>query len=159
MAGHPLLAGLVAQKGVSVFTRELARLIRPASLLPAMEIWLGEISENQLLYQPPGEISEGEGWGLTHASRGALGHWLRLEEGRIAHYQIITPTAWNASPRDEQGRRGPLEQALIGTPVPDQDNLVQVGHVVRSFDPCLVCTVHAWKAGHGSQVAGRRIAI
>lgn len=159
MAGHPLLAGLVAQKGVSVFTRELARLIRPAVLLPAMELWLGETNEDQLLYQPPGEISEGEGWGLTHASRGALGHWLRLEKGRIAHYQIITPTAWNASPRDGSGQRGPMEQALIGTPVTDRDNLVQVGHVVRSFDPCLVCTVHAWKTGHGSDAAVRRIVI
>lgn len=151
LAGHGLLTSLVAEKGASVFTRELARLIRPATLLPAMEAWLDEMAEDQLLYQPPGEISDGEGWGLTQASRGALGHWLRLEEGRIAHYQIITPTAWNASPRDGQGRRGPLEQALLGTPVPDPDNLVQVGHVVRSFDPCLVCAVHAWRAGDGAR--------
>ncbi len=159
IGGHKLLTGLVAEKGVSVFTRELARLIRPAMLLPVMELWLSEMAEDQLLYRSPGEIGNGEGFGLTHASRGALGHWLRLEDGLIASYQIITPTAWNASPRDDQGRRGPLEQALIGTPAPDQDNLVQVGHVVRSFDPCLVCTVHAWRAGDRASSVHGRVAI
>ena len=82
-------------------------------------------------------------FGLCQVTRGALGHWLRLEGGRITHYQIITPSAWNASPRDQRGGRGPCEQALLGTPLPDAENPAALGHVVRSFDPCLVCTVHA----------------
>jgi hydrogenase large subunit len=83
------------------------------------------------------------GYGLTEAHRGALGHWMKIEDDKIAHYQIISPTTWNASPRDAAGRRGPWEEALVGTPIQENDDMVAVGHVVRSFDPCLVCTVHA----------------
>jgi hydrogenase large subunit len=78
----------------------------------------------------------------VEAARGALGHWVKVAGGRITHYQIITPTTWNASPRDGDGVRGPWEQALVGTPVRDPDNPVELGHVVRSYDPCMVCCVH-----------------
>lgn len=143
VAAQPLLTDLVSSHGPSIFTRELARLVRGAELIPVMETWLTEARGDGEYYTPPGEIREGEGFGLTHASRGALGHWIKIEEGLIQHYQIITPTAWNASPRDEAGIRGPIEEALIGTPVKDIENPVELGHVVRSFDVCLVCTVHA----------------
>ncbi|HHI71586.1 MAG TPA: HupV protein, partial [Rhodobacteraceae bacterium] len=83
------------------------------------------------------------GAGLTEAARGALGHWLRVEKGQIANYQIIAPTTWNFSPRDASGTPGPLEQALVGLQVaPGDVTPVMVQHVVRSFDPCMVCTVH-----------------
>ncbi len=89
---------------------------------------------------------EGVGAGLTEAARGALGHWLRVEQGRIAHYQIIAPTSWNFSPRDAAGRPGALEAALVGAPVSagalGVGHSVAVQHIVRSFDPCMVCTVH-----------------
>jgi Ni,Fe-hydrogenase I large subunit len=143
IGGHALIRDLLARDGPNVLLRVLARLIRPAILLPAMETWLQEAPTGGELYNPPGEIVAGEGYGLTQVTRGALGHWVRIENGRIAHYQIITPTAWNASPRDAAGTRGPIEEALIGAPVPDVDNPLAVEHVVRSFDPCLVCTVHA----------------
>jgi Ni,Fe-hydrogenase I large subunit len=81
------------------------------------------------------------------AARGALGHWVRIQDGAIADYQVITPTAWNASPRDSAGVRGPLEQAVIGTRIADVNNPVELGHIVRSFDPCLVCTVHTFRRG------------
>ena len=68
---------------------------------------------------------------------------MQLSDGCIEHYQIIAPTTWNASPRDDNGKRGPIEEALIGTPVKDSNNPVEVGHVVRSFDLCMVCSVHA----------------
>ena len=85
----------------------------------------------------------GSAVGLTEAARGALGHWLKVEQGRIASYQIIAPTTWNFSPRDIQGRPGALEQALEGAPVrAGEQNPVAVQHIVRSFDPCMVCTVH-----------------
>jgi hydrogenase large subunit len=142
--GDPLIADLVAQQGPSAFVRELARLLRGATLLPAMEVWLDElIADGGDLYAPGPAPVDGVGVGLCQVSRGALGHWLRLEGGRISHYQIITPSAWNASPRDERGGRGPCEQALLGTPLSDAENPAALGHVVRSFDPCLVCTVHA----------------
>ena len=80
---------------------------------------------------------------MVEAARGSLGHWLRTRGGRIQNYQIIAPTTWNFSPRDRDGIPGALEQALVGAPVRDGEREpVAVQHVVRSFDPCMVCTVH-----------------
>jgi hydrogenase large subunit len=146
VAGQPLVNDWVATRGESTLVRELARVARCAELLPVMERWLQEADDSGY-YRHPGEIEAGTGIGLVQASRGALGHWLRIEDGRIAHYQIITPTAWNASPRDEKGVRGPLEEALIGTPVADEQHPIELGHIVRSFDPCLVCAVHTYRNG------------
>jgi|GEM_PF-5794319 len=85
----------------------------------------------------------GSGVGLVEAARGALGHWLNVCHGRIENYQIIAPTTWNFSPRDAAGIPGALEQALAGMEIDANDAMpVAVQHVVRSFDPCMVCTVH-----------------
>jgi hydrogenase large subunit len=68
---------------------------------------------------------------------------VQVRDGRIAHYQIVAPTTWNFSPRDSAGTPGPLEQALVGLPVGEGEAMpLAVQHVVRSFDPCMVCTVH-----------------
>jgi hydrogenase large subunit len=143
VAGVPLFLDLVAGVGPNVLTRQLARLVRPALLFSALDTWLDELSARTgPFYRSPGEIVEGVGAGLVHASRGALGHWVKIEGGKILHYQIVTPTAWHASPRDSMGTRGIIEEALVGTPVRDERNPVEIGHVIRSFDPCLVCTVH-----------------
>jgi hydrogenase large subunit len=80
-------------------------------------------------------------------TRGALGHWLRIEDGRIAGYQIITPTAWNASPRDDAGQPGHWERSLVGLAVADPDDPIEIGQVIRAHDPCLVCTVHMLDSG------------
>ncbi|HVJ47806.1 nickel-dependent hydrogenase large subunit [Desulfitobacterium sp.] len=84
----------------------------------------------------------GQGAGMTEAARGSLGHFIKIEDHKIANYQMVVPTTWNFSPRDDQGIRGPVEQALIGVPVPDPDNPVNVVRVVRSLDPCLACAIH-----------------
>jgi len=141
VAGKSLFVDLVGGGGASAFTRELARLVRPAELIPAMETWLDETREGGAFYESPGRITDGVGYGLTEAARGALGHWVEVRDGAISRYQVITPTAWNASPRDGEDSRGPIEEALLGTPASDGE-AVALGHVVRSFDPCLVCTVH-----------------
>ena len=85
---------------------------------------------------------EAEGYGLSGAMRGPLGHWLRIEKGRISHYQIITPTAWNFSPRDDYGKKGPVEEALIGTPIADENQPIEIGRVIRAFDVCSSCSAH-----------------
>ena len=97
-----------------------------------------------MLFRSPAPLPDGAtGTGLTEAARGALGHWLRVEHGRIAGYQIVAPTSWNFSPRDAAGTPGALEAALVGAPVqPGEATPVAVQHIVRSFDPCMVCTVH-----------------
>jgi Ni,Fe-hydrogenase I large subunit len=145
VAGEGLFTDLVGRQGPSVLARVLARLVRAAVLMPAMEAWLAEIDPKEVFYLTPQEMADGEGMGLTEVSRGALGHWVRIKDWRIDRYQIITPTAWNGSPRDSNGGRGPWEEALIGLEVPDPDDPVSVGLVIRSFDPCLVCTVHCLK--------------
>ncbi|MHB0980086.1 MAG: nickel-dependent hydrogenase large subunit [Thermoleophilia bacterium] len=145
VAGDPLFRDLIAKEGAGTFARQLARIVRPATLLPALETWVGELaaSDTEPMYQPYGPIEDGSGHGLIQAARGALGHWVEVRAGRITGYQVITPTTWNGSPRDSAGTRGPWEEALVGTVIADPDDPVEAGHVVRSFDACLVCAVHA----------------
>jgi hydrogenase large subunit len=82
------------------------------------------------------EVPEtGMGYGLTEAPRGAVGHWISISGKKIANYQVVAPTTWNVSPRDDKGVLGPVEQALIGTPVPDPANPVNVMRVIHSYDP------------------------
>jgi hydrogenase large subunit len=144
VAGYGLFTDWVKTKGASVFIRELARLARPATLLPAMEQWLIEMTESDAtFYLDHLKTANTQGYGLVSAPRGLLGHWINIQNGEIANYQIITPTTWNGSPQDGKGIRGPWEEAIVGTTVRDPANPVEVEHIVRSFDPCLVCTVHA----------------
>jgi hydrogenase large subunit len=85
---------------------------------------------------------QAQGMGITDAPRGALGHWIQIEDGKIANYQLVVPTTWNCCPKDEQGQPGPMEQALIGTKVKDPDNPYELVRIVRSYDPCLACSIH-----------------
>jgi len=144
LIGHqPLLRDAVARCGGSVYTRVLARLVELARVVPMMEAWLLQLRPGEPFYSACELPDEGNAAGLTEAARGALGHWLRVEQGKIASYQIIAPTTWNFSPRDAQGVPGALERALEGAPVrPGETTPVAVQHIVRSFDPCMVCTVH-----------------
>ena len=144
VASHPLFVDLIKQDGPSVFARQLARLVRPAVLIPVVEQWLRETAGcKEEFYRDHGQKENGEGYGLVEAPRGCLGHWIKIKNEKIERYQIITPSAWNASPRDSRGVRGPWEEALVGTEVKEPANPVEIDHVIRSFDPCLVCTVHA----------------
>lgn len=149
VAGDPLIRDWVAQRGPSTLLRQIARLTRPVHLLNAIDTWLAELAERNdapFITRAPAAL-DGEGYGGINAARGGLGHWATFSRGRIERYQIITPTAWNASPRDQKGCPGPWEQALVGTRVDSDgndpgENPVAAGHVIRAFDPCLVCTVH-----------------
>jgi hydrogenase large subunit len=137
--GHPLAEDLARQGGV--LARVAGRLLELARTQEVMERLVAGI-EPSASFMARGPIPrEGRGAGLVEAARGALGHWLRIAGGRIAGYQIVAPTTWNFSPRDAEGRAGPLEAALEGVAVAHPGALA-VQHVVRSFDPCMVCTVH-----------------
>ncbi len=140
---HPLLTDWVANKGVSPLARELARILRPAELIPTALRWIRETDPQQGYYLEPEPCESGRGLGIVQASRGMLGHWLEVDDGRIENYQMITPTSWNASPRDGNSLTGPMEQALLGAQISDPENPIELGHIVRSFDPCLVCAVHS----------------
>ncbi|WP_375184597.1 nickel-dependent hydrogenase large subunit [Aquabacterium sp.] len=141
--GHPLIRDTVARSGTNVRTRVLARLLELARVVPMMEDWLRAVRPGEPWHQAAPLPDTAQATGLAEAARGALGHWVRIDQGRIANYQIVAPTSWNFSPRDAEGTPGPLEQALVGVPVqPGETTPVAVQHVVRSFDPCMVCTVH-----------------
>jgi uptake hydrogenase large subunit len=144
VAGHPLIVALIARDGgTSVRTRVIARLIETAILLHAMRGWLGELKLKDAFSSHFVLPDDAEAAGLVEAARGALGHWVRIRNGRIERYQIIAPTTWNFSPRDHNDVPGPLEQALEGL---DTGALgassAALQHVIRSFDPCMVCTAH-----------------
>ena len=146
VAGQALIRAACAQHGGTVYTRVLARLVELARILPLMEHWLMALQPGAPFHQVQAMPAQAQGAGLTEAARGALGHWLRIEQGRIAHYQIVAPTSWNFSPRDAAGTPGALEAALVGAPLDGgtqgRGTSVAVQHIVRSFDPCMVCTVH-----------------
>ncbi|MBL8561577.1 MAG: nickel-dependent hydrogenase large subunit [Gemmobacter sp.] len=139
--GHPLARDLAAQGGV--LARVAARLLELARSQLLLEDLARGIRPEASFMSGPTTLRDGVGEGLVEAARGALGHWLRIERGRIAAYQIVAPTTWNFSPRDSAGAPGPVEAALAGVPVqPGEETPLAVQHVVRSFDPCMVCTVH-----------------
>lgn len=141
--GHPLIRDLVAQSGGNVRNRVIARLLEIALLVVAMEDWARALRPREPFCYHAQIPDEALGYGMIEAARGSLGHWLKIKKGRILNYQIIAPTTWNFSPRDAQGTPGALEQALIDAPVrPEEKDPVSVQHIVRSFDPCMVCTVH-----------------
>ncbi len=140
-AGQPLLRDLVARHGGSVTARIAARMVELATVVPAMEQWVKELVPGDPFCAHGPFPDEGQGAGLVEAARGSLGHWLSVKRGRIERYQIIAPTTWNFAPRDTAGRPGALEQALVGLPA-GEGAPPTVQHVVRSFDPCMVCTVH-----------------
>jgi hydrogenase large subunit len=142
-AGNPLVLDAVGRHGGTVYTRVLARLLELARVVPMMENWLQQLQPNEAYCVPTPTFTEGVGVGLSEAARGSLGHWVVASRGRIANYQIVAPTTWNFSPRDAAGTPGALEQALVGAPVQAGESTpVAVQHIVRSFDPCMVCTVH-----------------
>jgi Ni,Fe-hydrogenase I large subunit len=76
-----------------------------------------------------------------------------IETGKIANYQVITPTAWNIGPRDREEALGPIERAMVGARVTDPEDPVELAHVARSFDSCLVCTVHAYDGKTGRELS------
>ena len=100
-----------------------------------------QIHENSA-WDPANWPSDAQGWGHTEAPRGALGHFIRIENQKIANYQAVVPSTWNLSGRCEKGKLSPVEEALVGTPIADPKRPLEVLRTVHSFDPCIACGVH-----------------
>jgi quinone-reactive Ni/Fe-hydrogenase large subunit len=134
----------------STIGRTAARCIETLVILDAMNGWLDELEHNTASGDLTtwtdfdfGKVSQdAEGYGLSEAPRGALGHWVRIRDGRIDNYQAVVPTTWNASPRDGKGRPGAYESALIGVKLAKPDQPLEVLRTIHSFDPCMACAVH-----------------
>ena len=95
-------------------------------------------------WEPSTWPSEAKGVGLTEAPRGALAHWIVIKDEKIDNYQLVVPSTWNASPRDPQGIMSAYESALIGTPVADPEQPLEILRTIHSFDPCIACAVHLY---------------
>ena len=135
-------ARVPAEKLNSVLGRHVARGLESLWIGKQADRWLDELEVDG----PPTATftmpKTGSGYGLTEAPRGALGHWLSIDDYVIKNYQCVVPTTWNCSPRDDQGRPGPIEQTLVGTIVENPEQPIEVARIVRSFDPCIACAVH-----------------
>jgi hydrogenase large subunit len=93
-------------------------------------------------WRPSSWPNEAQGFGHTEAPRGALGHWIKIKSEKIDSYQIVVPSTWNASPKDDQGQKGAYEAALVGTPMAKPDQPLEILRTIHSFDPCLACASH-----------------
>ncbi len=162
VSGHArvktLVDGVLTKLGVgadalfSTLGRVAARGIETQVLAEKMDDWVEGLAANMgsgelrihdsSKWDPSTWPASATGAGLHEAPRGALSHWVHIEHGTIANYQCVVPSTWNAGPRDAGGRRGPYEEALVGTPVADPQRPVEILRTVHSFDPCMACGVH-----------------
>jgi hydrogenase large subunit len=102
-------------------------------------------------WDPAGWPAEARGVGMSEAPRGALAHWIVIRDQKIDNYQLVVPSTWNASPRDPQGGMSAYEASLIGTPIANAEQPVEVLRTIHSFDPCIACAVHV-HSEHGETV-------
>jgi Ni,Fe-hydrogenase I large subunit len=136
----------------STLGRVAARAIEAQIISAQLPTWLSQLEENMgrgdlqihdnTFWDPSTWPKESFGFGYHEAPRGSLGHWVHIKDGAIANYQAVVPSTWNAGPRDASGTRGAYESALIGTPVANPEQPVEILRTVHSFDPCLACAVH-----------------
>lgn len=103
-------------------------------------------------WEPSTWPKEAKGVGFMEAPRGALGHWIRIKDGKTENYQQVVPSTWNASPRDPKGQRSAYESTLIGTPVADPELPLEIIRTIHSFDPCIACAVHLYDE-HGKHIS------
>lgn len=128
--------------GVSTLDRITARVIEVKIICSIIEKLLQNIKPSKATQQIWEIPQSAQGIGLRDTTRGALGHWINIENQKINKYNIITPSGWNISPEDSNGNKGVIEKALIGTYVEDVKAPSEIGRIVRSFDPCVSCATH-----------------
>ena len=131
----------------STLGRTAARGLETLVIGQAMEAWVLELvgnlkKGNDKTYASWEMPKSAMGVGLNDVPRGSLGHWIQIENHKIGNYQYVVPSTWNLGPRDAKGKMGPVEEALIGTPVEDPKRPLEVLRTVHSFDPCIACGVH-----------------
>jgi hydrogenase large subunit len=129
-------------RGISVMDRHTARAEEAKVLTLAVIDWLDQLVPGKPAYIQTVLPKEAAGFSMTEATRGSLSHYVKIKDRKISLYQIITPTCWNASPRDTAGRPGALEKAIEGTVIASKTEPVEVLRIIHSFDPCLACAVH-----------------
>lgn len=125
----------LGDKAFSILGRIAARAEECKLVADAMDKWIMQLKPGEPSYVKADIPKEAMGFGLSEAPRGALGHWISIKDQKIDNYQVCSATIWNAGPKDDKENYGPIERALIGTPVKDIKNPFNIVRVVRSFDP------------------------
>jgi hydrogenase large subunit len=126
----------------SVLGRHLGRALSAKFIVDSLEGWALQLKPGQPAYTEYQIPDESMGMGIIEGARGALAHFIEIKNKKVANYQAVVPTTWNVSPMDDSGQHGPIEQALIGTKVKDENNPFEIVRIIRSFDPCIACAVH-----------------
>jgi [NiFe] hydrogenase large subunit len=139
--------GVPADALFSTLGRTAARAIETKIISDSMDGWIMELITNlkngdSKIYESYEMPAEAAGAGLNDVPRGALGHWVSIKDQKIANYQLVVPSTWNLGPRCAADTMGPIEEALVGTPVADPKRPLEVLRTVHSFDPCIACGVH-----------------
>jgi hydrogenase large subunit len=93
-------------------------------------------------WEPKSWPSSAKGFGYMEAPRGALGHWIVIKGNKIENYQMVVPTTWNASPRDQKNQAGAYEMSLVGTTLAKPEWPLEILRTIHSFDPCMACAIH-----------------
>ncbi|TGE33144.1 Hup-type Ni,Fe-hydrogenase large subunit [Desulfosporosinus sp. Sb-LF] len=140
----PLARAIIAKEeviGLGALARTWARSLELKKIAETALKWLNRLEPGSETYDGRKGQDSGVGIGLHEAMRGTLGHWISVKNGRVDHYQIITPSAVNFGARDETGTRSVGETSLLGLKIKSED-LKEAGRVIRSFDPCFSCSVH-----------------
>ncbi|MFQ5617113.1 MAG: nickel-dependent hydrogenase large subunit, partial [Anaerolineales bacterium] len=150
----------------STLGRTAARGIETLVLAEAGLEWLDDLIgnlargdlriHNSQKWDPADWPETARGFGWTEAPRGALGHWVQIENGAIKHYQCVVPSTWNGSPRDANEQRVAYEAALMGTPVANPKQPLEILRTIHSFDPCMACAAHLVDAG-GQEIISVKI--
>jgi hydrogenase large subunit len=150
----------------STLGRIAARCVETVVLSEQMIAWTDQLAANvasgdlriqdDSRWDPDTWPAEAKGFGTTEAPRGGLGHWVHIKNGKIEKYQAVVPSTWNGSPRDAQGQMGPYEASLVGTPISDPNQPLEILRTIHSFDPCMACAVHVLEPG-GREIGRVRV--
>ncbi len=127
----------------SVMGRHLCRALISHIIIDKLKEDLEKVEPDISAFKEQDIPTNTKGVGLTEGTRGALAHWIEIDEnGLIKNYEVIAPTTWNISPKDQNKTYGAVEQMLIGTKIKDENNPIELARIVRSTDPCIACSVH-----------------
>jgi hydrogenase large subunit len=136
----------------STLGRTAARTLETKIVADTMQTWYDNLINNikagdvrtfnEVLWEPSTWPKKAQGVGFMEAPRGGLAHWVVIEDGKIANYQCVVPSTWNAGPRDPMGQPGPYEAALVGHKLHDPKQPIEILRTIHSFDPCIACAVH-----------------
>ncbi len=132
-AARAFESALVANWGLEFFDQLILNIKNGDTRMANTEKW-----------DPSTWPKEAKGVGFSEAPRGALGHWIVIKDQKVDNYQMVVPSTWNSSPRDHKGQRSSYEESLIGTPVADPSQPIEVLRTIHSFDPCMACAVHLY---------------